>query len=189
MISKTEETTTLIKDFDQLAQTLINQSTNPKLKENRQKALSRFQKLGLPTTKDEEWKYTNITPIVKNIFTLSQEGNLIEKESLSQYLDPQEINLVFVNGRFAQNLSNYKNLPGISILALEEASTQHASFLETLSKQPDPEETAFSSLNKALSLNGLFIQVAEKAVCEKLIHIVHVTSIAASSAAGFGRAK
>ena len=34
----------------------------------RENAMARFEEVGFPTTKDEEWKYTNVAPIAKADF-------------------------------------------------------------------------------------------------------------------------
>ena len=38
------------------------------LKDIRKKAIGRFEELGLPSTKHEEWKYTNLLPLSKSEF-------------------------------------------------------------------------------------------------------------------------
>jgi len=35
----------------------------------RENAMARFEEIGFPTTKEEEWKYTNVTPIARTGFT------------------------------------------------------------------------------------------------------------------------
>ena len=66
----------------------------------RENAFARFEELGFPTTKDEEWKYTNVAPIIKQGFTPSTSvtGEVTELASLAA---PESRNsqLVFVNGK------------------------------------------------------------------------------------------
>ncbi len=189
MISKIEETTPFIKNFEDVAQSLLSKNDPLWLKDIRQKSLSRFRQLGLPTVRDEEWKYTNLSPIAKNIFHLPTTGQIIEKEALQKYITQAEINIVFVNGIFSKELSNLKNIPkGVTILPLEEAFQKEETTFKSISKKFDPEkETTFVVLNKTLQTTGIFIKVAATSIINNLIHIIHVTSVAKDSIVTFPR--
>src|SRR6266480_2382450 len=75
----------------------------------RKAALSRFAELGFPTLKDEDWRFTNVAPIVKLPFKPAFEYALdgLTENTLSRFhfseLDCNR--LVFVNGHFSSELS------------------------------------------------------------------------------------
>src|SRR4051794_15410013 len=79
----------------------------------REEAFARFVRVGVPTTRIEEWKYTNLAPLATGPFKLAEPGRVDIKQSevahfrlagLCEHL------LVFVNGRFRPDLSD----PGIA---------------------------------------------------------------------------
>ena len=79
-------------------------------------AWSKFTELGFPTTRrgNERWKYTNVAPIAKAVFSLG--GDSTGEESQEPDLRRSApwkydwINLVFIDGRFSSALSNLNSL-------------------------------------------------------------------------------
>src|SRR5437867_934215 len=76
----------------------------------RKSAIARFAELGFPTTHDEEWKYTDVSPLTKIRFTPAFELNpvsLSEKDIEPFTFDGLRCHrLVVVNGRFSPELSS-----------------------------------------------------------------------------------
>src|SRR6266849_2431337 len=76
----------------------------------RESALSRFTELGFPTTRDEEWRFTNIAPLTQISFQPAMTP--VPKQLTALKLDRLTYGawdcyrLVFVNGAFAPDLSN-----------------------------------------------------------------------------------
>ena len=69
----------------------------------RKAAFARFSELGFPSTKHEEWRYTNVAPIARSEFgPASADVKSVTREQLSPFLfgDPDPTLLVFVNGFF-----------------------------------------------------------------------------------------
>src|SRR5206468_7973702 len=74
----------------------------------RKHARDRFQTLGWPTTDDEEWRFTSVAPIAETKFALATDGRAsLGRADLAQFrlADVAGSELVFVNGRFAPDLS------------------------------------------------------------------------------------
>src|SRR5687768_12628232 len=75
----------------------------------RQEAIRHFDRLGFPTTKNEEWKYTDVKNLLKKEFdfTSSQHLSVTQPENLRSLLIPDtNANIiVFVNGVFNPSLS------------------------------------------------------------------------------------
>src|SRR5439155_1455292 len=86
----------------------------PWLDELRNCAMKQFHAAGFPEAKQEDWRFTNIAPIVKTPFKLAQfPDNLKEIEAAAQFSFGKEAacELVFVNGIFAPQLSRIGKLP------------------------------------------------------------------------------
>lgn len=75
----------------------------------RQEAFERFQKMGLPTKKDEAWKYTSVKSFSELSWNLPTEEELLSHDDLkwlSTKLSTDLYNFVFVNGFINQTLSD-----------------------------------------------------------------------------------
>ena len=86
----------------------------------REAARTRFAKVGFPTRRDEEWKYTSTMPIVETPFRLA-DGGAVSADQLSPYGlgEIDHVQLVFVNGRFVPHLSTLRDLPkGVEVASL-----------------------------------------------------------------------
>src|SRR5436305_3180991 len=126
------------------------------LKRLRENAFARFEELGFPTVKHEEWKYTNVAPIAKMGFE-NQRGSInLDRAQLQRffYKEAQSSRLVFVNGSYSQELSSTEELPeGVAALDLREAlkNERYTEILrEQLARGADYNDNAFTALNTAL---------------------------------------
>ena len=94
------------------------------LVEARRHALARFEQLGFPTPKNEDWHYTSVAPIAEAGFaTLRAASGDVRAEELTPYLVADWPTLVFVNGRWAPELSTAaERLPeGVRVASLSAA--------------------------------------------------------------------
>jgi len=91
----------------------LNGGKENSIHQKRKEALSSFSRLGFPTIKDEEWKYTSIAPLLKYNFVPSYEKKIVSKEFIKSLLfDEMEHSLiVFINGRYSPENSILLNLP------------------------------------------------------------------------------
>ena len=140
----------------------------------REKGFKNFKRLGFPTRRNEEWKYTNITPYLQEKYsTDSVEVSTIHDELAAKAQIPHlaAYQLVLINGRLhTENIS----LPSfIKVQAISEAQ-KDAAFGQYFSKGTDVEEFPFSALNTALFTDGLFIEIAANEVLDKPLHVIHI---------------
>ena len=73
----------------------------------RKAAMARFAELGFPTTRDEEWRYTNVAPIARGTFEPATAPQAAVNESqIGPFLFDRKGGavLVFINGTFAPAL-------------------------------------------------------------------------------------
>ena len=126
----------------------------------REDALNRLIATGLPTRRDEYWKYTRpdtltqATPEPAAIFT-NDEAPLFEN------LD--RLKIVFIDGVFDADASDDLTLEGISIERLEQATSDlhwARDLYGTLEKNgQDPVERPLAALNTAFATDGVLIHV------------------------------
>ena len=97
-----------IKNFNAFEESLNGENT-PELHRVRKEALKNFNELSFPTVKDEEWRFTNISPLLKYNFTLPSEDLKISDELVNKFLfNEMESNiLIFVNGKFSVDNSKH----------------------------------------------------------------------------------
>src|SRR5690348_12670537 len=90
---------------------------------HQEKAIGFFSRLGFPTTKNEEWKYTNVAPIVAREYASELPvAHVTSDVILKQFpFSKDGIRIVLENGRMNHYASSFeKNVDGIEIFSLAE---------------------------------------------------------------------
>src|SRR5437899_7156032 len=133
--------------------------------ELREAAFQRFVELGFPTTRDEEWRFTNVAPIARASFTT---GGIAAADVDALAPWSAGIRLVFVNGHLVGKASGLPKGVQAGNLNEEAASylAAHAGF----------SHNAFVALNTAFLNDGAFLRIARGAVIEQPIHLVYLTA-------------
>ena len=150
----------------------------------RHAGFARFCELGFPTTHDEDWRFTNVSPISRTAFRLASEVETPHAASLqARDVEPFRIpgaacQLVFVNGRYAPELSSLGKLPkGVRVSSLAEAIKSDAANLEGhLGRYAGFDRDAFIALNSAFLADGGYVHVARGTVVEAPICLLYVSS-------------
>jgi Fe-S cluster assembly protein SufD len=167
----------LVKEFSIVESGLNGQAKSP-IHAIRKQAMARFAELGFPTIRHEEWKYTNLMPVVKQDYALTlQAASSLTKADIEPFLIPDvEANvLVFVNGSFAVHLSTIISDKGVEVMPLAEAFTKKTAVVEKhFAQYAIWQNDAMLALNTAFSLNGAYIEVAKSAVIEEPFHLLFV---------------
>ncbi len=144
-------------------------------------AIDNFAKLGFPTIKDEDWRFTNLLPIVKSQFSLQSEKPVdIGNIDLNKYIIP-ELNshlMVFVDGIFSKELSNIKTTDSnVKIKPISESLSDDSNVIDQyIFKCADIENEAFTALNTAYFFDGAFVYVPKNTVLEQAVHILYISS-------------
>ncbi len=159
-------------------QSKLESASGAWLKAFRQKAFDQWSAIGMPTLKDEEWKYLSLADLVNRRFQIATHHKLIEDKQFENYRDKGDINIVLVNGVLWGELSDLKHLPaGLTVSSLDAAlAHNNAEIQDTITKLVPNDTKAFLWMNQALFLDGVCVQVAKNAVIEPVVHIIHVTS-------------
>ena len=169
------------KSLDAFAQFGLPDDHSPAwLKSKREAALTHFQEIGLPTSRSEEWRFTNINPIRQRQFQIptlpvDPTPSDIQRFAIEGLKGPR---LVFANGRYCPALSDLADVAGdIHIGSLAAAYRSHGHLLEEyLGKQADIRDEPFTALNTALATDGTFIHVRRGCELEHPIHLLYVTT-------------
>jgi Fe-S cluster assembly protein SufD len=147
------------------------------LEDLRARGAARFAALGIPTVRDEEWRFTNVS--VLNSIEFAPAGPIsgaAERLNGFAYTDAP-VRLVIVNGRFDTTLSRTKGLPsGVVAGSLAAALTEHADVVQRYFGQlSDFTNRSFTALNTAFVQDGAFIHVPDGVFLDAPIHIVFVS--------------
>jgi Fe-S cluster assembly protein SufD len=137
----------------------------------RDSAMAQFERLGFPTTKLEQWRFTSVAPIADRTFALAKD--IAGAEHQTEALTAPIAHAVCVNGRFAPHLSRLDTLPkGVQLLGLEAALASHPALIEPyLAKLSLTETNSFTSLNTAFLRDGVVLMLAARTVIEQPIEI------------------
>ncbi len=167
-----------LSHFDKFENSLNGDKSKP-VHELRKLAITKFSELQFPTTRDEEWKYTNISPLLKHSFVPALKVEEDYNIQVNHFLfDKMEHSLlVFVNGMFSKKLSKIKNLPkGVIAGSLaEEIRKNNPIVRDHLGKYADFSGHIFTSLSTAFVNDGAFIYIPEGKIIDDPIHVLFIT--------------
>lgn len=136
------------------------------LSERRTKALKSFENSGFPTTKHEEYKYFNLSKILKEEFRLAEEKELDKSDVESFFFNEEKCNrLVFVNGQYSKQLSSI--VDSEDVLQIKKIDETEGAILEKyFAKEIYSSNDPFAELNTALAQHGVYIHIPKNKVVE-----------------------
>ncbi len=147
----------------------------------RKTAIARFSELGFPTTRDEDWRFTNVAPIaslpfkpVPNLVPGRLDAAVIARYSFAGL---QASRLVFLNGHFSRELSSV--LPtanGVKIGSLVAALQTDSALLEKHLARHSGGGDAFAALNTAFFRDGAFIYVPAGVTVAEPVHLLFIAT-------------
>ncbi len=145
----------------------------------RRAAFDRFAALGFPTTKNEDWHFTTVSPIADRDFTLLQaKSGDVRRDELAPFRFGAENwhTMVFVNGRFAPELSDCVTLPaGVRVWDLASAWTKAPDVVDRIGKVASYDTQSFTALNTAFMHDGAVVQISKQTELARPIHLLYVT--------------
>ena len=147
----------------------------------RERAFARFCEAGFPTTKHEDWRFTNVNAIAQTPFHLARDARqsrAIYGETLEACRIPgAACQLVFLNGRFAAELSDLGSLPqGVRVGSLAQAIAQDGkSFEAHLGRYVNMDRDAFCALNTAFMEDGAYVYLPRRTVLEAPICFLFIS--------------
>ncbi|MBN2891195.1 MAG: Fe-S cluster assembly protein SufD [Bacteroidales bacterium] len=142
----------------------------------KQSAFDYIQDNDLPTTKLENWRKTDITPLLKHRFEYGKEVDLDEIVLTMYNLTGQSANiLVFVNGHFIPKFSRITEKEDVFIFdnIANVKKNQPEYFQKYFNKTEAHSANIFSALNTAYAPNGAFVAIKKNSVVQNPVHIYH----------------
>ncbi len=142
----------------------------------RKNAIARFGKLGLPHRRIEEWKYTDLRNAVVDALPVRTGGDVgdISDDEVTAALGPlgsvEGHRIVFIDGRYAPQLSSISGVSGLRVSSLSELLA--ADSLGALPVGFD--DDAVIALNTAYMSDGVVVDIAAGTSLEKPIIVAHV---------------
>jgi Fe-S cluster assembly protein SufD len=142
--------------------------------------ITRFEELGFPSTKNEDWHFTPVTPIVERGFAplTSRSGKVTAAQLAPLSFGATDWHtLVFVNGRFSAELSRTAALPdGVQVLPLERAYDELPLLLERhVGRITSMDAHTFTALNTAFINDGAVVHVQADVEVARPIHLLFVS--------------
>lgn len=123
-----------------------------------------------PTRRDEDWKYTSVTPVINKKFNEAPKVNISLRP-----LSFDTITVSFCNGHLMNALPE---IEGAVIMTVAEAlkNEGYKNWIQgQLAKQGGTSRNTFLPLNQAFGANGIFIKVNKNFNLETPIHISYQT--------------
>jgi len=174
-----------LAEFERFAQQSEGQQSGgiASVQKLRRKGIERFDELGFPTLKQEEWRFTNVAPIARTAFERavpgSHEADGVTPAALEPFCYPDLNRLVFVDGFFVPELSDVDELPeGVVAGGLSRALEDRPELVEPhLGRIARIDDHPFAALNTAFLRDGAFLHVPRNAVVERPFHLLFVSTV------------
>ncbi|MEA5576092.1 Fe-S cluster assembly protein SufD [Anabaena sp. UHCC 0451] len=124
----------------------------------------------IPNTREEEWRFTDLSPLKQVEFNLGT----FNETSVEDFVLPEvSVRLVFVNGVYAPGLSNTENLPaGLKVGNLDVLPGE---VVREYLAQAEGEKEVFTALNTAALNDVAVVWVGKNVVVENPIHLLFVS--------------
>ncbi|MGP9666040.1 Fe-S cluster assembly protein SufD [Halomonas sp. AOP22-C1-8] len=137
----------------------------------RQAGAARFEALGFPTRRDEEWKYTDVRTIAQGNFTLADNGDYSPAQAAALTLPVAAYRLTFVDSVYAPALSDIDALPqSVHVMPLSKALAEnHEAVGGPLGRLTGVDFSPFAALNTAFMEEGAVVRIAPGTVVDKPI--------------------
>lgn len=143
----------------------------------REAAFGAAQRNGLPTRRVESWKYTDLRSLNQAEFAPVSPAD-VSATTVAHHLVDGALALVFIDGRFAAELSVLDDAPdGMRFVSLSEAlAGGDQGLCEGLGEIADPELPGFAALNAALMQDGAVCRIEDGIAIERPIQLVFVAT-------------
>lgn len=153
-------------------------ATDSEFLQYKQHMLEQYLQTGFPSRKNEYWKYTSVNALKEVMFFLPQhnnEGNAFNID-ITPYRIPDTWAMVFVDGVWAESLSELPESTAINISSLDVAWGQHKGEILDRLKQLNQASLPFFQLNRALMTTGLWLSLSKNQSLSKPLHMIYLTT-------------
>ncbi len=152
----------------------------PWLNDLRDAGIANFENLGFPTLKNEEWKYTNVEPLVCQGFVPANgeaRSVRVEEALARSMIEADAPRLLFVNGVFKPEMSRSAGLPpGVLVHNLTESMLRNEEWVaRRLGHYANFQRQPFVALNTAFLKDGAVVSIEAGSRVRQPIYLVFVS--------------
>ena len=148
------------------------------LKRLRAQAVERANALAVPTTRDEDWRFTDLSPLYKAPYRPAAHPGEVSAADLGRFEVPEATTrLTFVDGRYSAALSRIVPADGVLVANLPDALAAHGRLVEsTLGTLAATGQDAFAAVNTAFLHDGALIHVGRERNGIAPIHLLFIAT-------------
>ena len=153
----------------------------------RNSAIDRFEQLGFPPVKEEDWKYTNLATLAKEEFAPITVGST-EAREVEGYPETAETHLVVVDGFLREDLSTKTGLGdvvAIDLFSAVEDARYNKIVRKYMARNAGYHNNGLTALNTAFIQSGVFLWIPKNVKLERPLQITFVAD--ADNGANFPR--
>jgi len=158
----------------------ISAISSPYINSFREAAFERFRELGIPTKKNEAYKYTNLNTFFdhdyKSYFMPESADFVKAEEFRCDVADLDTHGIVLLNGFYPTIHEKLRQLPsGVWIGSLNEAALKFPEIIKKhYGKYAASETDGLIHLNTAMASDGVFVYVPEGVILTKPVQVVNL---------------
>jgi Fe-S cluster assembly protein SufD len=146
----------------------------------RRRARAAFAERGLPSTREEEWRYTSLAPLARIALEPAAPQAPVDREAIEDLAQPVFACglFVFVDGRYRAELSSPPPRAGdVAVESLARLRAEEPALLEeALGQRSDPKQHPLAALNTACLDDGAVLRIPARRRLEAPLHVVFVSS-------------
>ena len=146
----------------------------------RNSAMDRFEQLGFPSVREEDWKYTNLAPLAKENFVPAISGGEVAVADVSRFAfrEAAGAHLVVVNGFLRDDLSvttALDNVVAIDLLSAAVDARYNKIVRKFLARNAGYHNNGLTALNTAFVQSGVLVWIPKNVKLETPLQITYVT--------------
>jgi len=153
----------------------------------RSSAMDRFEQLGFPSVREEDWKYTNLATLAKEEFVPVTSGAR-EAREIESYPETAEAHLVVVDGFLREDLSTKTGLGdviAVDLFSAAEDARYNKIVRKYLARNAGYHNNGLTALNTAFLQSGVFLLIPKNVKLEQPLQITFLAD--AENGASFPR--
>jgi len=154
--------------------------TVPWLELVRSGAIDRFEQIGFPSVREEEWKYTNLAPLAKESFQPAIKPSDVSAADAARFAYPETANahLVVVNGFLNEQVSVKTGLGDVVAIDLFNAvadARYNKIVRKYLARNANYHDHGLKALNTAFLQSGVFLWIPKNVKLETPLQITFLS--------------
>ena len=148
------------------------------LNELRAEAVDRVGVLTVPTIRDEEWRFTDLSPLTKVTFQPARTPACLKSADVERFhIEEATTRLVFADGIYAPELSSVARDGVVVVANLSAAGAAHAAAIEShLGRHVEFRDSVFAALNTAFLHDGALVVVPRDVSAAAPVHLLFIAT-------------